>query len=170
MQLPKAKKISLQPNIFPTTWQAVIFHNYGFVPSTDLAKLLACDERTLEVERERLGLGYVAYNPIWRKKGYITLIRNNWFLLPYEQICQLIDVDEDRLGFILRNDDFLSVKLGDKPECENVSYFPLTEEQIEAIMHSTASGAYGGDIHEILRKYQLVALTRMADIAAYYLD
>jgi hypothetical protein len=49
-------------------------------------------------------------------------------------------------------------------------FVDFTEEQIEAIMHSTASGAYGGDIHEILRKYQLVALTRMADIAAYYLD
>jgi hypothetical protein len=49
-------------------------------------------------------------------------------------------------------------------------FIDLTEEQIEAIMHSTASGSYGGDIHEILRKYQLVALTRMADIAAYYLD
>jgi hypothetical protein len=49
-------------------------------------------------------------------------------------------------------------------------FIDLTEEQIEAIMHSTAAGSYGGDIHEILRKYQLVALTRMADIAAYYLD
>ena len=49
-------------------------------------------------------------------------------------------------------------------------FVDFTEEQIEAIMHSTASGSYGGDIHEILRKYQLVALTRMADIAAYYLD
>ena len=48
-------------------------------------------------------------------------------------------------------------------------FVDFTEEQIEAIMHSTAAGAYGGDIHEILRKYQLVALTRMADIAAYYL-
>lgn len=49
-------------------------------------------------------------------------------------------------------------------------FVDFTEEQIEAIMHSTTSGSYGGDIHEILRKYQLVALTRMADIAAYYLD
>ena len=49
-------------------------------------------------------------------------------------------------------------------------FVDFTEEQIEAIMHSTASSSYGGDIHEILRKYQLVALTRMADIAAYYLD
>jgi hypothetical protein len=49
-------------------------------------------------------------------------------------------------------------------------FVDLTEEQIEAIMHSTASGVYGGDIHEILRKYPLVALARMADIAAFYLD
>ena len=49
-------------------------------------------------------------------------------------------------------------------------FVDFTEEQIEAIMHSTASGAFGGDIHEILRKYPLVALTRMADIAAYYLN
>jgi hypothetical protein len=37
-------------------------------------------------------------------------------------------------------------------------------------MHSTTSNHFGGDIHEILRKYPIVALTRMADIAAYYLD
>ena len=129
--LPKAKKIMLQPNIFPTTWQAVLFHNYGFVPSGDLAKLLGCDVKTLEEERARLGLEYASCNPIWRKKGYITLIRNNWFLLPYEQICQLIEVDENRLDFILRNDDFLSVKLGDKPACESVCFTPLTQEQIE---------------------------------------
>jgi hypothetical protein len=49
-------------------------------------------------------------------------------------------------------------------------FIDFTEEQIEAIMHATSSGTFGGDIHEILRKYQLVALTRMADIAAYYLD
>ena len=48
-------------------------------------------------------------------------------------------------------------------------FVDFTDEQIEAIMHSTATGAFGGDIHEILRKYQLVSLTRMADIAAYYL-
>ena len=127
--LPEPKIMQLQPNIFPTRWQAVLFHNYGFVPSGDLARLLGCEEETLEKERARLGLEYADYQPIWRKKGYITLIRNNWFLLPYEQICSLIAVDENRLDFILRNDDFLSVKLGDKPYCEKVSYTPLTEEE-----------------------------------------
>ena len=49
-------------------------------------------------------------------------------------------------------------------------FIDFTEEQIEAIMHATASGSYGGDIHEIMRTYPLVSLTRMADIAAYYLN
>ena len=129
--LPEAKKIVLQPNIFPTKWQSVLFHNYGFVPTEDLADLLNCRVDVLEEERARLGLEYAPCQPVWRKKGYITLIRNNWFLLPYGQICALIGVDEDRLDFILRNDDFLGIKLGDKPYCEWVYYAPLTEEQAE---------------------------------------
>lgn len=49
-------------------------------------------------------------------------------------------------------------------------FIEFTEEQIEAIMHSTATNSYGGDLHEIMRGYPLVTLTKMADLAAYYLD
>lgn len=49
-------------------------------------------------------------------------------------------------------------------------FIDFTDEQIEAIMHATSTSSFGGDIHEILKKYPIVALTRMADIAAYYLD
>jgi hypothetical protein len=49
-------------------------------------------------------------------------------------------------------------------------FISLTDEQIEAIMHANSTSSCGGDIHEILRNYPLVTLTRMADIAAYYLD
>lgn len=49
-------------------------------------------------------------------------------------------------------------------------FVDFTEEQIEAIMHSTATNSYGGDLHEIMRVYPIVTLTRMADLAAYYLD
>ena len=49
-------------------------------------------------------------------------------------------------------------------------FIELTDEQIQAIMHANSNNSYGGDIHEIMRRCPLVALTRMADIAAYYLD
>ena len=130
--LPEIKKVTSQENVFCATWQAVIFRNYGFVPSCDLARLLNCSLETLEQEASLLGLPVLPFNPDWRKKGYITLIRNNWHLLPYEQLCALLDINQEKLDFILQNDDFLSVKLGNfKPYCEKVQYFPLSKEQIE---------------------------------------
>lgn len=130
--LPSLRKVSLQPNIFPTRWQAVLFHFYGLVPSDRLAGVLGCDEATLSLEAARMGLAPSVAKEDWTKKGYITLIRNAWFLLPYAQICALLGIDEARLDFILQNDDFLAVKLGNyKPECACVAYAPLSSEEQE---------------------------------------
>lgn len=41
----------------------------------------------------------------------------------------------------------------------------FTNEQIEAIIHSTGVSNYSVDIHNILKEYKLVTLTRMADMA-----
>ena len=49
-------------------------------------------------------------------------------------------------------------------------YIDFTEEQIEAIVQSATKNEYAGDIHDIMRSYPLVALTKMADIAATYLN
>lgn len=42
-------------------------------------------------------------------------------------------------------------------------YVDFTDEQLEAIIHSVGLNNYSVDIHEVLKKYKLVALTRMAD-------
>ena len=128
--LPKIQRIKMPDNVFPTLWQTVIFRNYRLVDPLTLAETLSCTEEILHREAERLGLVRGNYNPDWVKKGYITLIRNNWFLLPYAQLIKLLGVDENRFDFILQNDDFLSVKLGGyKPECAPIYYSPLTESQ-----------------------------------------
>lgn len=44
-------------------------------------------------------------------------------------------------------------------------YVTFTDEQLEAIIHSAGANGYSPDIHDILKKYKLVALTRMADTA-----
>jgi len=49
-------------------------------------------------------------------------------------------------------------------------FIDLTDEQIEAITQSAACQSYSGDIHEIMRSYPLVTLTKMADLAACYLE
>ncbi len=130
-ELLPIKKVKLPPHPFATDWQAVIFRNFGTVPVSALAKVLKTDEATIEKEAERLGLGGIVYDPIWKDKGYITIIRNNWYLLDYEGICTLAQMTEAQLAKTLFDDDFLFVKVGNfKPEVVAPVYAPLTEEQI----------------------------------------
>jgi hypothetical protein len=47
-------------------------------------------------------------------------------------------------------------------------YIEFSDEHVEAIVQSSSKSDYAGDIHDIMRSYPLVALTKMADIAATY--
>ena len=130
--LPPIKQVVPQWEIFPTRWQTVIFRNYRMIPTARLASVLSCSEEQVHIEAERLGLRHGEADPRWLTEGYITLIRNNWYLLPYDQLLALLEWDEARLDFSLSKDDFLNTKLGKmKPECDRVSYVPLTEAQAE---------------------------------------
>ena len=145
--LPKVIKVKERKNYFPTKWQTVIFRNYGFVDTEKIGAVLGCDAATVDAEANRLGLPLAERSlwELWEKRGYITIIRNNWYLLPYEQLLTLLGIDGERLEFILTNDDFLSVKLGDfKPECETVLYAPLTESQ------KTATAAIAQTVKRLL--------------------
>ena len=148
--LPENKNVKLQVNVFPTDWQAVIFRNYGFVPTSNIAHLLDCSVEIVDKEATRLGLESISRTQKWLSKGYITIIRNNWFLLPYDQLCILLGITAARLDFILQNDDFLWVKLGYyKPDCKTISYKPLTEEQI------VATEKISTDVQSYIDKYEV---------------
>lgn len=137
--LPAIKQVKLPRYDPPTSWQTVIFRNYGYVRTERIAAVLGCDAETIDAEAKRLGLEYIDYSADFESRGYITVIRNNWYLLPYGQLEQLLGFDESKLDFVLEKDDFLSTKLGNfKPECEAVRYAPLTDEQI-AVTNSLAS-------------------------------
>lgn len=96
-----------------------------------LADVLGCSES--DVNREACALGLPeseANEELWLSRGYITVIRANWHLLPYDQLCRLLGWSEEKLCFILREDDFLDVKLGRiKPFCEKLSIEPLSDEE-----------------------------------------
>lgn len=49
-------------------------------------------------------------------------------------------------------------------------FIDFTDEQIEAIVHSKSTDLYTKDIHNVMREYPLVTLTKMADLAATYLE
>ena len=131
--LPKIKRLPPQKLVFPQAWQTVIFRNYGVVSTDKLAKTLGCNEETIVKEACRLGLDGVGFNPVWEQRGFITIIRNNWYLLPYNQLLTLLDYDEEHLEFVLEKEDFLGIKLGSlKPDCPQITYAPLTEEDEKA--------------------------------------
>ena len=60
-----------------------------------------------------------------KRRGYITVLRRNWHLLPYDQLLGMLDMTAEELAYALREDDFLWIKLGRlKPACEPVRYRP----------------------------------------------
>lgn len=131
--LPEIKEIVLQDLNFVKDWQTVIFRNYSYVPTERIAKVLKTEEAIIDKEASRLGLIFEEQNLIFDKKGYQTIIRNNWFLLPYSQLMALVGMTEEKLNFILREEDFFAGKLGGfKPKVEEIEYCPLSgEEKIE---------------------------------------
>lgn len=119
---------------FPTRFQAFIWRNWGLVPADTLAGILSCPADEVRSLAEEMGLpGDAEPDEKWRKNGYLTLIRNNWHLLNYAQLLQLLDWTPERLFKVLREEDFLWAKLGSlKPDCEPLRARPLTEEEHEA--------------------------------------
>ena len=97
---------------FPTKWQAVLFRLWEMVPAEKLAAVLGTDAATVTAAAEAMALPAQKDTAVWRERGYITILRAVWPLLPYEQILQLLDMDEAELAFTLKEDDFLSHKFG----------------------------------------------------------
>ena len=65
-------------------------------------------------------------------RSYITVIKRNWHLLPYEQLLELLGWTAEQLAFTLREDDFLFIKLGNlKPDCEPLCYQPPDEKTLQ---------------------------------------
>ena len=72
--LPIVKQVPLQKEIFPHTWQTVIFRNYGLVSIDKIAKTLRCSEEIVKAEAKRMGLSAVQFDGRWEKPGFITLV------------------------------------------------------------------------------------------------
>jgi len=66
-----------------------------------------------------MGLGSPPRLPAdMQRRSYLTVIRRNWHLLPYDQLCNWLDWSAEQMAFTLREDDFFYIKLGSlKPEC-----------------------------------------------------
>ena len=130
-KLPKIKAIKpLSVEHFPNRFYATVFRLWETVDAKCIAKALAVTEEKIIETAKELGLPKQQNTAIWAERGYITTIRNAWHLLPYEQLLTLLAWSEEKLATVLKEDDFLDVKLGGfKPYCEPVQPEPLNDEQ-----------------------------------------
>ena len=131
--LPKTEGASVDISYFPTKMQAVIFRNWDMIPAKKLADCLECTVSDIEAEALKMGLEPQTDVSGWNERGYISIIKANWHLLNYEQLLELLGWTEQRLSLVLKEEDFLDIKLGNKkPVCEKVVYSKLTDEQEKA--------------------------------------
>src|SRR4051794_34289248 len=108
---------------FPDALHAVVWRNWGLVESERLARVLGSTVENVRELAASMGLPHsVPVPPEMLPRGYITLIRRNWHLLPYQQLTELLGMSPEKLAFALREDDFLYQKLGPKPRCDPVKY------------------------------------------------
>jgi len=109
---------------FPSRLHAVVWRNWQLVEPVRLAEVLGASEEQIVRLAKSMGLPPAGLlPPDLVRRAYITILRRNWHLLPYEQLLKLVGKTADQLAFALREDDFLFIKLGNlKPRCSPLTY------------------------------------------------
>lgn len=113
---------------FPSRLYQFVWRNWALANLDRMAEVVrAKPEELAELARE---LGLPPKRPLsedYLRRIYITVIRQNWHLLPEPQIIALLGWNPDHFAFTLKEDDFLDVKLGRvKPACDPLYYHPPT--------------------------------------------
>jgi len=134
---------------FPHPQYAFIWRNWQLVETGKLAQILD----TTEVNVRKIGALMGLPSPdttssLIQTKGYITLVRRNWHLLPYEQLLELLEIPEEEMYERLREEDFLFVKLGNlKPNCPPLAYHDPTPRELDRLaeIKRTVQTHFGDD-------------------------
>jgi len=177
--LPKVQKgLILEVEHFPTRFQALIFRLWESVPAKRLAEVLNTDEETVCRLARDMGLGEQKWLEEWMSRGYISILRHAWNLLPYHQLCQLLGWDTERLEFVLKEDDFLGVKLGgwndEKTDCPELFYRPLSDEEqkktlqirqtVEAELNPIAEKGTEAPFSFFRKRYEPISVKKLREV------
>jgi hypothetical protein len=140
---------------FPDRLHAFVWRNWSLVSVSRMAKVVGAKPEQIRELGTAMGLpDPPARGPDFRQRGYLTIIRRNWHLLPYEQLLTLLDWTPEQLAFTLREDDFLFIKLGLlKPRCAPIRYAPP----------DAATRRRSAEIARTLRRYFPDGLNRQTD-------
>ncbi|MBP7950939.1 MAG: hypothetical protein KA004_14905 [Verrucomicrobiales bacterium] len=125
---------------FPDRVHEFVWRNWNVVAPAKLAHILGTTEPNVTAMAESMGLPPKPdLSPEMMTRGYASIIRRNWHLLPYSQLLELLEWTPERLSFTLREEDFLWIKLGRlKPHCEPLQYRapdPTTQQAAARIRH-----------------------------------
>lgn len=115
---------ALEAPHFPDRLHAVVWRNWHLVEPDRIAATVGATANDICAIATSMGLPpAIVIPPEHRQWSYMTVLRRNWHLLPYEQLLILVDMTAEQLLFALREDFFLFAKLGGlKPKCEPVVY------------------------------------------------
>ena len=117
-------KAPIPTSPFPDRMSAFVWRNWKLVPKELLARTVGAKADDITRMATEMGLAPDPEVPSgWARRGYITVLRRNWHLLPYDQLLTLLGKTREELYFSLMEDDFLWVKLGRvKPACGPLTY------------------------------------------------
>lgn len=136
---------------FPDRVHEFVWRNWNAVAPEKIAEVIGASVGEVTDIAASMGLPEEpTVPPEMMKRGYVTLIRRNWHLLPYEQLLQLLDMSPERLSEMLREEDFLWVKLGRrKPACEPLRYEPPSEADAKraAEIRGVVEETFGDAVH-----------------------
>lgn len=128
LKIIEDKKLSL-PH-FPTKLHAVVFRVWETVRAERIADALDLSVDIIVKTAEDMGLKPQKNMQNWENRGYITTIKNVWHLLNYNQIIKLLGITKEKLASIIKDEDFLYVKLGEfKPYTEDIRHEALSVEK-----------------------------------------
>jgi len=109
---------------FPDRLHLFIWRNWELANTDRLARVLGTTPAKVLEVGAAMGLPKkVELTQDQLRRIYITVIRQNWHILPDEQLMQLLGWDAKEYEYHLKEDDFLWIKLGLlKPRCEPLRY------------------------------------------------
>jgi len=109
---------------FPSRLYQYVWRNWDLANLDRMARVVAARPADLAGMAKEMGLPPKRQlSDDYLRRIYITVIRQNWHLLPEEQIIALLGWDAERFTCTLKEDDFLDHKLGlVKPACEALRY------------------------------------------------
>jgi hypothetical protein len=129
---------------FPSRLYQFVWRNWELANAGRMAKVMGTAPEVVLALGASLGLPkkrLLTQDQLARL--YITVIRQNWHLLPESQLIELLGWDRQKFDFILKEDDFLDIKLGlPKPRCAQLVYRPPArdEQAAAAAISPAASG------------------------------